>query len=122
MSERKKQDETLFCERCGISFLWIIEEQKQGEQSGQPRRTPLLCPGCRQLLPSSERERGLVKWYNGRKNYGFITRRSAPDLYVHGSALRNPQRLATGDLVEFSVGTSDRGPIAQDVRLLERKT
>jgi cold shock protein len=120
MSERKHQDELEFCERCGISFLWTVEERKENERNGQPQRSPRFCPGCRQLLPPPERERGLVKWYNARKNYGFIVRRNAPDLYVHSSALLHPQRLAPDDLVEFSVGASDRGPIAQDVRLLER--
>jgi CspA family cold shock protein len=120
MSRRKQQDETLFCERCGISFLWSVEEQTQAEQQAARVDEPHLCPGCRRLLPAPGRERGLVKWYNARKHYGFIIRRSAGELYLHGSALREPKRLASGDLVEFAVGATDRGPIATDVNVLER--
>jgi CspA family cold shock protein len=120
MSGRKQQDETLFCERCGISFLWSTEEQKEAEQQPSRADEPRLCPGCRQLLPAPGRERGLVKWYNTRKHYGFITRRSSGELYLHGSALREPGRLVPGDLVEFTVGANERGSIATDVLVLER--
>lgn len=116
MSGRKQHDETLFCERCGISFLWSMEEQKAG--AGQP--PPNLCPGCRQLLPPPHRERGLVKFYNTRKRFGFLVRRNAPELFVHGSALAGVGRLAEGDLVEFGVVETERGPAADAVRLLER--
>lgn len=119
MSGRKQQDEMLFCERCGISFLWTSEEQKQ-TAAGRSGLAPTLCAGCRHLLPGPQRERGLIKWYNLRKNYGFILRRNAPDLYVHGSALLQRQRLGPGDLVEFSVASTERGPAAQAVSVLER--
>lgn len=121
MSNLKQQDETLFCERCGISFLWAVEEQKQqtAEHTGGTK-PPSHCPGCRHLLPTDGRERGFVKWYNAQKRYGFITRRSAPEIYVHGSELLDQRRLAPGDLVEFSVGASERGPLAQVVQVLDR--
>jgi CspA family cold shock protein len=117
MSRRKPQDEILFCERCGISFLWPTEEQGWGEE-GPRTPPPTRCAGCRYLLPGPDRERGLVKWYNGRKNYGFLTRRNAPEIYVHGSAVENNPRLTVGDLVEFSIGANERGPLAQEVRVL----
>ena len=121
MSNFKQQDETLFCERCGVSFLWSVEEQKQqtAEHTGG-FKPPSHCPGCRQLLPADGRERGFVKWYNAQKRYGFITRRSAPEIYVHGSELLDQRRLAPGDLVEFSVGASERGPLAEVVQVLDR--
>jgi CspA family cold shock protein len=112
--------ETLFGERCGISFLWSTEEQKVAEQQASRMEEPHLCPGCRWLLPAQGRERGLVKWYNARRHYGFIARRNSGELYLHGSVLREPGRLATGDLVEFAVGANERGPMATDVYVLER--
>ncbi|MDQ3247917.1 MAG: cold shock domain-containing protein [Chloroflexota bacterium] len=125
MPHLKVHDETLFCERCGISFLWSAEEQKQAAAEAhapdQPKPKGLLyCPGCRHLLPAADRQRGVVKWYSAQKRYGFITRRNAPELYVHGSALRSLRRLEPGDLVEFGLGTNERGPVAQAVDLLER--
>jgi CspA family cold shock protein len=118
MSGRKQQDEMLYCERCGISFLWTVEEQKQCERAGETNRAPHLCPGCRHLLPEAVRERGLVKWFNTRKNYGFIVRRNGAELYVHGSALTEAIQLAPDDLVEFQLGANERGPTAQTVRRL----
>jgi cold shock protein len=120
MSGRTMQDETLFCERCGITFLWPVEEQKAQVAGGESVTTPLYCPGCRYLLPVPGRERGLVKFFNGRKQFGFLTRRNAPELFVHGSALAANQRLAPGDLVEFTLIQSERGPAAGEVVLLEK--
>ncbi len=125
MSSPKRQDETLFCERCGISFLWSMEEQKQALSNdilgnGAPKQSgPTHCPGCRQLLPTPDRERGLVKWYNAQKRYGFITRRSS-EIYLHGSEIQGQRRLEPGDLVEFSIGANERGPAATVVQVLVR--
>jgi cold shock protein len=115
---RKLQDELLFCERCGISFLWTSEEQKAAITQAEPTPVPVLCAGCRQLLPPTGRERGIVKWYNGRKHFGFITRRSGPELYLHNSELPPGTRLTVGDLVEFQVDANERGPLARAVRVL----
>jgi len=123
MSQRKRQDEVLFCERCGISFLWSNEEQQiqaADVATDGPVRAPSHCPGCRILLPTSGRERGVVKWYNARKHYGFIARRNTTEIYVHATALEDSQRLNVGDLVEFGIGQNERGALAEDVRILER--
>lgn len=120
MSGRKQQDETLFCERCGISFLWPVEEQKRASAESQPQPTPTLCPGCRHLLPQPGRERGLVKFFNGRKQFGFLIRRNDAEIFVHGSAVAANQRLSQGDLVEFTVIQTDRGAAAGEVVVLEK--
>jgi CspA family cold shock protein len=122
MSGRKQQDEMLYCERCGISFLWTVEEQKRQtittETVVPAKDAPRLCPGCCHLLPSATRERGLVKWFNPRKNYGFIIRRNGAELYVHGAVLSEATPLAPDDLVEFQIGANERGPAAQAVTRL----
>jgi cold shock CspA family protein len=121
MNRRQLHDRTLYCERCGLSFLWSREEQERtaDDQNASPTR-PQLCPGCRQLLPNQDRERGLVKWFNHRKHYGFLIRSGQPDLFVHRSALRSRARLRPGDLVEFTVVHTERGPVAGDVTSLMR--
>ncbi len=116
-------DRTLHCARCGVQFLWPREEQQ-----GEPR--PLYCTGCRRLLPSEGRERGLVKWYNARRRYGFVTREDGDELFVHGSQVQRAddgpaagrRRLLEGDLVEFAVGESERGPQAEAVQILQAAT
>jgi CspA family cold shock protein len=110
-STGKRQDRILYCARCGVSFLWTTEEQ--AEERVQPR--PQHCAGCRLILPPPERERGLVKWYNRRKRFGFITRKDQPDLFVHGSAVTDNRPLTPDELVEFSVSENDRGLTAADV-------
>lgn len=106
-----------YCERCGVSFLWTAEEQKllPVEETQRPDR----CPGCRMLLAGPGRERGLVKWYNGRKKYGFITRTNGPEIFAHRSRFDGTGRLHPGDLVEFAVEEGEKGPMAVEVRVLE---
>ncbi len=36
----------------------------------------------------SDRIIGTVKWFNGSKGYGFITREGGPDVFVHFSAIQ----------------------------------
>lgn len=108
------QDETRYCERCGISFLWSIEEQHQQNLAATAAR---YCAGCRQLLPPPGRERGMVKWYNRQKGYGFITRHQQPDLYVHRTAVEEG-RLQPEMLVEFTISANEQGPAAGAVVVL----
>jgi CspA family cold shock protein len=110
------QDEILYCARCGISFLWSQEEQKWAGEQPAPR----YCGGCRRLLPENERERGMVKWYDPRKQYGFLVRSGQPDIYVHRSALQGSRSLHPGDLVEFAVEQTERGPAAVQVVVVQQ--
>ena len=110
-------DEMIVCERCGVTFLWTVEDRRR-EPHGQ--RPPTLCLGCGFLLPEAERERGLVKWYSPSRRYGFISRSEGPDLFAHHSRFDGVGRLRPGDLVEFAVEETEKGPSAVEVRLLFR--
>ena len=117
MKPDRLRDKILYCDCCGISFLWPAEEQR-ASRAGPSSPHPTRCPACRRLAPEPGRERGLVKWFHMRKSYGFVVRAGQPDLFVHGSALPPGVRLQPGDLVEFRVGTGPRGPLAADVVVL----
>lgn len=117
MRDDQIHDDIRYCARCGISFLWSSEEQKAGgRQTPQAGPPPQHCAGCRRLLPAPDRERGMVKWYNARKRYGFLTRRHAPEIFFHHSALAAGLRVQPGDLVEFAVDTGDKGLQAAAIR------
>ena len=75
--------------------------------------------GCRRVAAPADRERGVVKWYNGRKHYGFIVRQKADEIFTHRSQLAERGRLREGDLVEFTVTDGEKGLMAVDVRVLE---
>jgi cold shock protein len=63
------------------------------------------------------KEQGTVKWFNNEKGYGFISRESGDDVFVHHSAIQAKgfKSLNEGDRVEFSVTKGPKGWQAQDV-------
>ena len=67
----------------------------------------------------SERIVGTVKWFNGTKGYGFISREGGEDVFVHFSAIQADgyRTLTEGQQVEFSVETGPKGLQAANVTL-----
>ena len=65
----------------------------------------------------SEREKGTVKWFNGSKGYGFITRENGGDVFVHFSAIQSSgfRSLDENQRVEFTVEQGPKGPQATNV-------
>ncbi|HBB17693.1 MAG: hypothetical protein A3J94_14105 [Syntrophus sp. RIFOXYC2_FULL_54_9] len=63
------------------------------------------------------RETGVVKWFNDKKGYGFISRDSGEDVFVHHSSIvaEGFRSLAEGDRVEFTVTQEQKGQAAVDV-------
>ncbi len=63
------------------------------------------------------RDTGTVKWFNTSKGFGFISRDSGDDIFVHFRAIRGEGHrvLVEGQRVEFSVMNRDKGLQAEDV-------
>lgn len=63
------------------------------------------------------REQGTVKWFNDEKGYGFISRDSGVDVFVHHSAIQAGgfKSLNEGDRIEFDVVRGPKGFQAQNV-------
>lgn len=69
------------------------------------------------VISQHGRETGTVKWFNTSKGFGFISRDSGEDIFVHFRAIRGEGHrvLVEGQRVEFSVMQRDKGLQAEDV-------
>lgn len=58
-----------------------------------------------------------MKWFNNEKGYGFISRNSGDDVFVHHSAIQGNgfKSLAEGDNIEFDIASGPKGLQAQNV-------
>ena len=65
-------------------------------------------------------EQGTVKWFNGAKGYGFISRQNGEDVFVHSSAIEAGgfKSLKEGQKVQFDVTKGPKGWQAENVRPL----
>ena len=66
--------------------------------------------------------KGKVKWFNGKKGYGFIEREDKEkDVFVHASALRDAglKYLQEGDSVNFDIEEGDKGPSAVNLKKID---
>ncbi len=67
----------------------------------------------------AERETGTVKWFDNAKGWGFVTRSSGDDIFVHYSSVRGDgyRTLEDNQTVEFEVVQGAKGLQAQDVTI-----
>ncbi len=65
-------------------------------------------------------EQGTVKWFNDAKGYGFVSRASGEDVFVHFSAIQSAgfKSLQEGQAVQFEVVKGPKGLQAENVQLL----
>ena len=62
--------------------------------------------------------KGKVKWFNGKKGYGFIEREDKEkDVFVHSSAARAANiELQEGDQLTFEIENGEKGPSAVNLQ------
>lgn len=87
-------------------------------RSGRKSRTSQAGP-----QDATKRDTGTVKWFNTSKGFGFISRDSGDDIFVHFRAIRGEGHrvLVEGQRVEFSVMHRDKGLQAEDVVAVSRR-
>ncbi|WP_129136316.1 cold-shock protein [Luteimonas sp. YGD11-2] len=66
----------------------------------------------------ADRETGTVKWFNDAKGFGFISRESGEDVFVHFRAIQMQgfKSLKEGQRVSFTVVQGQKGLQADAVQ------
>jgi CspA family cold shock protein len=61
--------------------------------------------------------KGVVKWFNPKKGYGFITSEDGKEIFVHFSSVQGEgfKTLREGDEVEFEITQGEKGEQATNV-------
>ena len=61
-----------------------------------------------------------IKWFNAEKGFGFIDY-EGKDIFVHYSQIKDEgfKTLEEGQLVEFEIVQSEKGPQAKDVKKIK---
>ncbi len=88
--------------------LQLAGSLKPGKPVSRSASAPAALGGSQD---SGNRETGTVKWFNTSKGFGFISRDSGEDIFVHFRAIRGEGHriLIEGQRVEFSVVQRDKG-------------
>lgn len=63
---------------------------------------------------------GTVKWFNRQKGYGFIAGDDDQEYFVHHTSLAEGTFIRDNDKVSFDPDKGERGPVAKNVKLLEK--
>ena len=89
---------------------------KQGASAGPRGRDG----GAASTTKEVKMAQGIVKWFNGDKGYGFIAVDGGPDVFVHFSAITGGgyRSLEEGQKVEFDITQGQKGPQAENVRVI----
>jgi CspA family cold shock protein len=67
--------------------------------------------------------KGIIKWFNNEKGYGFINGSVDEDIFVHYTAIKQDgyKTLSEGQIVEFDLVKTEKGLQATNVRTVKEK-
>ena len=67
--------------------------------------------------------KGIIKWFNNEKGYGFINGSADEDIFVHYTSIKHDgyKTLSEGQVVEFNLIITDKGLQATDVKTVNEK-
>lgn len=111
---RKRSQKDWGFEMAAVGVLYPSWQSSHGYRAQAQR----CCPEG-QKKERHEMAQGTVKWFNGDKGYGFISREGGDDLFVHFSEIQMDgyKTLDEGQAVEFDITTGQNGKLqASNVR------
>jgi cold shock CspA family protein len=89
-------------------------------QEQQSKSIEVEEPESIQIDPLTGKYIGRIKWYNGRKGYGFLLRGGGEEIFFHRSAaVGNPDALAEGLWILYDVEETNKGPEATEIEPYE---
>ena len=67
--------------------------------------------------------KGIIKWFNNEKGYGFINGDANEDIFVHYTAINldGYKTLSEGEEVEFTLIKTEKGFQAKNVNPVKQK-
>lgn len=98
-------------------------ELRRGRRRRPRRSSPRQAQA--QVADGSEVRRGVVKWFNRSRSYGFIQCEDGSEVFVHESAVvlgSSDLPLAKGREVEFEVRDTPKGHQAVNVVVVTERT
>jgi len=101
-------------------MLAEIEQRAEPATSPEPEDA-VPARGAEGSAPAAGRATGTVRWFNPEKGFGFIEPDAGgPDLFAHYTQIDVPgfRELVDGQRVEFDVADGEKGPQADDIRVL----
>ncbi len=66
--------------------------------------------------------KGIVKWFNNKKGYGFITMDDGKDIFAHYTCIQGEgyKSLQHNETVEFEIGQGPKGDQATNIKTIEK--
>ena len=67
--------------------------------------------------------KGIIKWFNNEKGYGFINGSADEDIFVHYTSIKQDgyKTLSEGQVVEFNLIKTDKCLKSTDVKTVNEK-
>jgi len=112
-------DKLLRCRSCGISYLVVTRAEPEGALK-QPAAQSGICPGCAALEKLAALGKGVIKWFDPRRGYGFVKLDHGPQVFFHRSRFDCESRLSIrrGARVEVEIEDTGRGQRARRISLV----
>jgi len=97
-----------------LSTFWVVRPRSEPSTKKQKRSR-------KRQKDLGPKEVGSVKWFSASKGYGFVTRESGEDIFVHFRSIdgKGHRILQQGDKVEFAVTQGDKGLQAENVSAIK---